>query len=159
MTKVITTKLTSSVASTPLISPVVDSNSDTTVKPELTQFNNSSNVLIESYLPIVESSGVSTHIYDILTDKYGIVSRDKGLAIEALNRWVCIQFNKLQSSDQEVLRNVDTNSMYYLAGVLVTDYLTVKEARSGILFGSDPRSTFNLHLIGESNHAKTTRCG
>ena len=122
-------------------------------KPLIDQFNNNDE-LIESFLPVVENTNVSTHIYDILNDKYGIVSRDKGLAIDTLNRWVASKIAFLNDTDIDILQNADTKAMYFLADRIIQSLISEREARTGILLGT-PK--FNLNLIGESTHAKASR--
>ena len=122
-------------------------------KPLIDQFNNNDE-LIESFLPVVENTNVSTHIYDILNDKYGIVSRDKGLAIDTLNRWVASKIAFLNDTDIDILQNADTKAMYFLADRIIQSLISEREARTGILLGT-PK--LNLNLIGESTHAKASR--
>lgn len=154
MTKVIKTTVKASAAIVP-----IDAAGNPAIKqldipkPLIDQFNNSDE-LIESCLPIVENTNISVHIYDILTDKYGIVSRDKGVAIDTLNHWVASKLAFLNDTDIDILQNVDTKEMYFLADRIIQSFISEREARTGILLGT-PK--FNLNLIGESTHAKTSR--
>lgn len=154
MTKVIKTMVKASNI-TPLDAtgnPAVKIDIDTP-KPLVNQFTNIDENE-ESLLSMVEDTNISTHIYDILNTKYGIVAKDKGLTIATLNNWVVSKLPSLDDTDIDVIQNGGTTQLYYLAERLIDSYMTPRQIRTGVLLGTP---TLNLNLIGESNHAKTTR--